>query len=147
MLKFCPHYDIINITRQIEREETKMLIGRYECNIDKGAISIPWLDKDQMKANCFYTVMEYNGRAYIYVHEKDIIIDAKIVESGQCIINENNQWLLPNSVLMYISKGQCVWIGMGDRAELLTKNQLDEDEPSSDELKSLKNTLSALYDL
>ena len=116
---------------------SKMLIGRYECDIDKGAISIPWLDKGQMKAPCFYEIIKYNDKDFIYVG--DITTDKRenenAIERSECRLNENGQWILPKAVLDTLGDDECIWFGLGDRCTITSKKRLNETEPDLDKIR------------
>lgn len=113
-----------------------MVFGRYNDKIENGAISIPWLKNKVFNKPCFYTVGHYNNKAHIYVHNSALEDDLlSIVDSGECVLDKNNKWLVPESVSNIIGENECVWLGIGTHAELITENQLNETELSLDELR------------
>lgn len=112
-----------------------MLIGRYECNIDNGAISIPWLDKGELKLPCFYEVVKHNDKSFFYVCDSE---EAKenvtFIERSKCDIDSNGKWILPKTILDALG-GEYIWIGIGDKCMITSKKRLQEYEPDYDKIK------------
>ena len=121
----------------MEKEKrSSMIFGRYNDKIENGAISIPWLKSKVFKKPCYYTVGQYNNNVHIYVHcnalDDDLLL---VVDSGECAFDKSNKWLVPKSVLDIIGENECVWLGIGTHAELITDNRLNETELNLDELR------------
>jgi hypothetical protein len=60
-----------------------------------------------------------------------------VIDSGECILNSENKWIVPKAVLDALGHEECVWLGMGDRAELVTQEHLEISDKSLEEMKEL----------
>lgn len=114
-----------------------MIFGRYECNIDKGAISIPWLDKGELSIPCYYEIIKYNGKDFFYVCGADTEIKENVayLERGKCDLDKSGKWILPKAILDVLGSDVYIFIGIGDKCTLTSKKRLQEAEPDLDKIK------------
>lgn len=129
-----------------EKKRRGLLYGRYERNIENGAITIPWIEENKMEKPLAYIIMQYSNGKVVQVYEKRDADDCsddegKFFEKNDCQLDSDDKWILPNSVLeIFGGDNQCVWIGIGDHIELFTLNSL-EDRNNKVDLEELKNIL------
>ena len=131
------------------KKRNGLLYGRYECNIEDGAITIPWIEKNQIEKTLTYIIMEYSNQKIVQVYENSDIDDCsdeqrRVLEKNHCQLDNDDKWIVPNSVLdIFGGDNQCVWLGIGDHIELFTLNSLENINKKVD-VNELKNFLSKL---
>ena len=114
-----------------------MIFGRYERDIENGAISIPWLEKGEFNLPCFYEIINYNEKSFFYVCDlqAEVRENVNVIEIGQCELNEDGKWILPQAILDVLGGEECLWLGIGEKCTLTSKKRLQEDEPDYDKIK------------
>ena len=137
-----------------EKKRSGLLYGRHECNVENGAITIPWIYEDAlgyMEKPLYYRITEHNDKKMIYVYSSnhEYVPDEESqymtdLEINDCILDEKDQWILPSTVLEILNgETECIWLGIGTHVELYAKKAF-EDEAKKIDVEEMKQLLFKL---
>ena len=117
------------IELEIEKELKKMsaFSGEFRCEIQDSHIHIPWnIDTSKEIFVWMLTVANKKEKiVFTYADRQMDVGDGSVLQQDTCRFSEKGDWIIPKTVLEFLNTNECVWIGSGGYAELLSVKDHD----------------------